>query len=97
MHKADDKYSVNLPIEDSDLEALRDGASEAYEERNDTHAYWELRLIAKIDSLRLNLLRAEEIARSHGVTWGENRGTLNPSTVPQEEIASAIASLMFNN
>lgn len=33
---------------------------------------------------------ARRLALTHGVTWGENRGTVNPSTVPQEVIADAI-------
>lgn len=52
----------------------------------DDHALARLRYADK-------LKRAEEIARTHGVTWGENRDTENPSTVPQEEIANAIAAL----
>jgi hypothetical protein len=93
-HVADDKESVNIPICEADLEGIRDGASEAYFDHGNTHAYWELKLIARIDQLQKALAKAEEIARTHGRLWGENRGNANPSTVPQEEIANAIAALV---
>ncbi len=52
-------------------------------------------MISKVEAFarRVRVETLEESARlaeSHGKLWGENRGTENPSTVPEDEIAKSI-------
>jgi hypothetical protein len=68
-HKSDDKGSVNLPIDDTDLENIRDGASEAYYDHGDTNAYWDLRFIAQIDELRKAILQTIARADDYGDSY----------------------------
>lgn len=59
--------SCNVPITDADLEGIRDGASEAYNPhlmtQDSTSAYWELRLIARIDAERAKLRELVEVTK----------------------------------
>jgi len=62
-----DKPSCNTPADDADIEGIRDGASEAYDDHGDTHAYWELRLIAKIDQIQKRLDAMTLVADDHAM------------------------------
>jgi hypothetical protein len=58
---SDDNPSCNTPVTDADIEGIRDGASEAYYERKDVQAYWDLRMIARIDAEAAMLKESQEM------------------------------------
>ncbi len=57
--------NCNTPATDADIEGIREGASEVYDSNEEPHkcqgAYWDLRLIAKIDSLRTRVAELEGV------------------------------------